>query len=79
MITQKDRMLMLVLRDPKLQSSYGYDASDYECISDALKSSNALVVTVAKIIKDLNGSEDQADQKRVYQTIFNYLNTNLLV
>ena len=79
MITQKDKMLMLVLKDPQLQASYGFDATDYECLSDALDSSNPVVATVAKIIKELNGSEDQADQKRVYTIIFNYLNNILLV
>ena len=79
MITQKDKMLMLVLKDPQLQNSYGYDASDYESLSDALDSSNPVVAAVAKIIKELNGSEDQGEQKRVYQIIFNYLNNNLLV
>ena len=78
MITQKDKMLMLVLKDPQLQTCYGYDAADFESLSDALESSNPVVVTVAKIIKELNGSEDQGDQKRVYQIIFNYLNNNLL-
>ena len=79
MITQKDKMLMLVLKDPQLQTSYGYDATDYESLSDALDSSNPVVATVANIIKELNGSEDQGDQKRVYTIIFNYLNNNLLV
>ena len=54
MITQKDKMLMLVLKDPQLQASYGFDATDYECLSDALDSSNPVVATVAKIIKELN-------------------------
>ncbi len=79
MITQKDKMLMLVLKDPQLQSAYGYDAADYENLSDALDSSNPVVVTVARIIKELNGSDDQGEQKRVYTIIFNYLNNNLLI
>ena len=79
MITQKDKMLLLVLKDPQLQAFYGYDAKDFESLSDALEASNPVVVTVAKIIKELNGSEDPGDQKRVYQIIFNYLNNNLLV
>ena len=79
MITQKDKMLMLVLKDPQLQTTYGFNASDYESITDALESSNAVVATIAKIIKELNGSYDPGEQKRVYQIIFNYLNNNLLV
>ena len=79
MITQKDKMLMLVLKDPQLQASYGYDAADYESLSEALESSNPVVATVAKIIKELNGSVDEADQNQVYTIIFNYLNNNLLV
>ena len=45
MITQKDKMLMLVLKDPQLQASYGYDAADYESLSEALDSSNPVVAT----------------------------------
>lgn len=78
-MTQKDKMLRMVLDDPKLQETYGYEPDDYESIYDALNSNNAIVVTVAKIIKELNGSDDPSEQKRVYKTVFTYLNNNLLV
>lgn len=78
-MTQKDKMLRMVLDDPKLRENYDYDSNDYESIYDALNSGNALVVAVAKIIKELNGSYDPTEQKRVYKTIFTYLNNNLLV
>lgn len=78
-MTQKDKMLRLVLNDPKLQEAYGYAPDEYESIYDALSSDNPIVVAVAKIIKELNGSDDPSEQKRVYKTIFTYLNNNLLV
>ncbi len=78
-MTQKDKMLRMVLDDPKLREIYDYELEDYESIYDALNSDNAIVVAVAKIIKELNGSNDPSEQKRVYKTVFSYLNNNLLV
>ena len=78
-MTQKDKMLRMVLDDPKLRDSYDYDPQDYESIYDALDSNNAVVVAVAKIITELNGTDDPTEQKRVYKTVFTYLNNNLLV
>ena len=78
-MTQKDKMLRMVFDDPKLRETYDYDPDEYESIYDALNSGNAIVVAVAKIIKELNGSDDPTEQKRVYKTVFTYLNNNLLV
>ena len=78
-MTQKDKMLRMVLDDPKLQETYDYVPDEYESIYDALNSDNAIVVAVAKIIKELNGSDDPSEQKRVYKTVFTYLNNNMLV
>ena len=78
-MTQKDKMLRMVLDDHKLREAYGYVTDDYESIHDALNSKNAIVVAVAKIIKELDGSDDPTEQKRVYKTVFTYLNNNLLV
>ena len=36
------------------------------------------VVAVAKIINELRGATDEATQKKVYGTVFNYLNENYL-
>jgi signal recognition particle GTPase len=78
-MTNKERMLHMVLDDPKLQELYNYDRSEYEDLSTALYSDNIVVATVAKIIKDLNGSEDQSIQKKVYKSIFNNLYDNILI
>ena len=78
-MTQKDKMLRMVLDDQKLRENYDYVPEDYESIYDALNSKKAIVVAVAKIIKELNGSDDPSEQKRVYKTVFTYLNKNLLV
>ena len=78
-MTQKDKMLHTVLNDPRLREAYDYSLDDNETINDALNSDNAIVAAVARIIKELNGSNDPSERKRVYKTIFTYLNNNLLV
>ena len=78
-MTNKERMLHMVLDDKKLQDLYDYDKSDYEDLYTAMNSENVVVATVARIIKNLDGSTDESDQKKVYMTVFNYLNDNLLL
>ena len=72
-------MLHMVLDDKKLQELYGYDKSEYEDLYTAMNSDNVVVAAVARIIKNLDGSTDESDQKKVYMTVFNYLNDNLLL
>lgn len=78
-MNNKERMLHLVLDDRKLQELYDYDESEYEDFDTALSSENVLVVAVARIIKDLDGSTDESDKKRVYMTVFNYINENYIL
>ncbi len=78
-MTNKERMLNMVLDDPKLQELYDFDKSEYEDLYQALNSENVVVATVARIIKDLNGSTDESDQKKVYMTVFNYINENYII
>ena len=78
-MTNKERMLHMVLDDKKLQELYEYDKSEYEDLYTAMNSENVVVATVARIIKNLDGSTDESDQKKVYMTAFNYLNDNLLL
>lgn len=77
-MTNKERMLHMVLDDKKLQELYDYDESEYEDMYTAMNSENVIVASVARIIRQLDGSTDESDQKRVYMTVFNYLNENLL-
>ncbi len=77
-MTNKERMLHMVLDDKKLQELYDYDKSDYEDLYSALNSDNIVVAAVARIIKNLNGSIDESDQKKVYMIVFNYINDNYL-
>ena len=78
-MTQKDKMLQMVLDDSRLQEFYEYTRKDYdEGVYEAINSDNAVVASVAKIIIELNGSDDPSEQKRVYQTIFKYLHDKLL-
>ncbi|MGN0067009.1 MAG: hypothetical protein ACI38V_05215 [Bacteroides sp.] len=78
-MTNKENMLKTVLADPKLKELYDYEESDYEDLYAALHSDNVVVATVAKIIYELDGSIDDSDKKKVYMTIFNYLNDNILL
>lgn len=78
-MTNKERMLRMVLDDVKLQETYVYDKSDYKDLYTAITSDNIVVASVARIIKGLDGSTDESTQKKVYMTIFNYINENYLV
>ena len=78
-MTNKERMLHMVLDDTKLQELYDYDQSEYEDLYTALNSDNVVVASVARIIKELDGSTDESVQKKVYKTIFSCINDNLLV
>ena len=78
-MTNKERMLRMILDDKKLQEEYGFDASEYEDLNSAFYSENVVVAAIARIIKDLNGATDVSTQKKVYMTIFNYINENLIL
>ena len=78
-MTNKERMLHMVLDDPKLQELYDYDKSEYEDLYQTLNSENVIVAAVARIIKNLDGSTDESDQKKVYMTVFNYINENYIL
>lgn len=78
-MSNKERMLHMVLDDPKLQELYDYDKSEYEDLFQALNSENVIVAAVARIIKNLDGSTDESDQKKVYMTVFNYINENYIL
>ena len=78
-MSNKERMLHMVLDDPKLQELYDYDKSEYEDLYQALNSENVIVAAVARIIKYLDGSTDESDQRKVYMTVFNYINENYIL
>lgn len=78
-MNNKERMLHMVLDDLKLQELYNYDKSEYEDLYQALNSENVIVAAVARIIKYLDGSTDESDQKKVYMTVFNYINENYIL
>ena len=78
-MTNKERMLHMVLDDKRLQELYEYDKSEYEDLYTAMNSENVVVAAVARIIKNLDGSTDPGDQKKVYMTVFNYINDNYLL
>ena len=78
-MTNKERMLHMVLDDKKLQELYDYDETEYEDMYAAINSENIVVASVARIIKQLDGSTDESDQKKVYMTVFNYINEHFLL
>lgn len=77
-MTNKEKMLHMVLDDKKLQELYEFDKAEYEDLYTAMNSENVVVGAVARIIKNLDGSIDESDQKKVYMTVFNYINDNYL-
>lgn len=77
-MTNKERMLKMVLNDLTLKEKYRYEESDYEDFEIALNSQNPVVVAVAKIINELNAATDDATKRRVYSIVFNYLNENFI-
>jgi hypothetical protein len=78
-MNNKERMLHMVLDDSKLQELYDYDKSEYEDLYQAYNSENVIVAAVARIIKNLDGSTDESNQKKVYMTVFNYINENFIL
>lgn len=80
-MTQKDRMLQLVLNNEQLMKQYGYTAVQLEDLDlqEALRSNNPVVASVARIIRELDGSVDTSRQKEVYKKVFTYLNNNLFL
>ena len=72
-------MLHMVLDDKKLQELYDYDESEYEDMYSAINSDNVVVAAVARIVKELDGSTDETVQKKVYMTVFNYINENFIL
>lgn len=77
-MSNKDKMLQLVLSDNNLCSSYEYNPDEYPTIEYALKADNPVVVAVAKIIRGVDSKLDKGIHREVYTEIFNYLNNNLL-
>ena len=69
----------MVLDDKKLQELYDYVETEYEDMYAAINSENIVVASVARIIKQLDGSTDESDQKKVYMTVFNYINENFIL
>ncbi len=74
-LTNGDRMLQVVLADPKLALFGEYNPVDYETIEDAIASDRPIVVAVAKMIL---GLERKLSSKEIYNEVNNYLKNNLI-
>ena len=77
MLTNKEKMLNLVLDE--LSEMYDFDKSEYEDFHSALYSDNIMVATVARIIKEYNGTTDKAEKSRIYKSVFNFVNDNFVL
>jgi cobalamin biosynthesis Co2+ chelatase CbiK len=73
-LTNADRMLQSVLRDPKLVEYGEYYPDDYETVLEALRSYNPCVQAVAKIIY---GKDHDHTDKEIYNEVNNLLKTSL--
>lgn len=80
-MTQKDRMLQMVLNNEQLMKQYDYTFEQLKelDLQEALRSDNAIIVCVARIIRELDGSMDSSKQKEVYKKVFTHLNNNLFL
>ena len=78
-MTNKERMLHMVIDDKKLQELHSYDESEYEDMYSAINSDNVVVAAVARIVKELDGSTDETVQRTVYSRVFNYINDNFIL
>lgn len=73
--TNGDKVLQAVLSDERLINKGDYNPADFDTITEALDSDNAVVCTVAKII---DGKEKNATDREIYNEVTNYLKSNLI-
>ena len=80
-MTQKDLMLREVLNNEELMSYYHYTMDDLGDLDvyEAQNADSPIISAVARVIKELDGSNDPNRQNEVYKKLFNYLNNNLLL
>lgn len=73
--TNGDKVLQAVLSDERLINQGDYNPADFDTITEALDSYNALVCAVAKII---DGKENNSTDREIYNEVTNYLKSNLI-
>lgn len=73
--TNGDRVLQAVLSDERLINHGDYNPADFDTITEALDSDNAVVCAVAKII---DGNENNATDREIYNEVTNFLKSNLI-
>lgn len=73
--TNGDKVLQAVLSDEGLINQGDYNPADFDTITEALDSDNAVVCAVAKII---DGKENNATDREIYNEVTNYLKSNLI-
>lgn len=73
-LTNGDKILQAVLNDHRLSDYAEYSPADFETISEALDSDNAVVCAIAKII---DGNERKSTEKEIYNEVSNYLKQNI--
>lgn len=73
--TNGDKVLHAVLSDERLINQGNYNPADFGTITEALDSDNAVVCAVAKII---DGKENKANDREIYNEVTNHLKRNLI-
>lgn len=73
--TNGDKVLQAVLSDERLINQVNYNPADFDTITEALDSDNAVVCAVAKII---DGKENNATDREIYNEVTNYLKRSLI-
>lgn len=74
-LTNSDKVLQAVLSDERLANHADYNPTNFYTIAEALSSDNAVVCAVAKII---DGKENNATDREIYNEVTNYLKSNLI-
>lgn len=78
---EKERMLQMVLENPRLMEDYNYNSEEYPDCYTALNGENAVVAAIAMIIEQISADLAKGkliEEKQLYLKVFDYLNLNLL-
>lgn len=72
-MAREDKILKAFLSDPIIKDKYGVDIENYQTIGQALSSNEPIVQVIAKIIQGMD-SDNEMNEKAIYQQVIGYLN-----
>ena len=76
-MNNEDKMLQLVLSDESLIAFGKFNPDDFKTVNDALKSKNPVVITVARIIREVRQNANKNNHKEIYNELLQYLYANI--